>query len=262
MKRSITLLLFLLFASQIQSKTKVIVNTNVIRGELFVTPTIDEREINGIIERVLDKKGYKVVKELSDTLDILVIETYLYQRPHGFPILVFIARSKAGVHYIKRKYRKMFMTPKDAFLSILDDFLYEFPKSIDTTVIHEVDLNYIFFTPISNFRTTTTTDYILTRRTYETVISSDNTDFRDFYLKDLDSYVKVVTNINFMKNLLKGKVMIVHISIDQKGKMKVDSIEAPFPLQKYQEKKMNDLVRAIPTWFDKNKSNITIAIFN
>jgi hypothetical protein len=247
----ITAILFLLFGFYSAFATnKAIVKASILRGESFITANTAPEDIENIVNQVLIRKGYQILKEVIPDEEIFYVDLFVFQFPADYPTISVTIRTTKGIHFIDRERIKLFGDRSLANLKIASKLAERLPENIDTNIYFEPTFNDI----VVNGRVSIigmSSNAIINgyRSNYSLSIRWPNNMSPKFiFPNEFDKYAAYISNYQGIRKQMRGKVIKLKLKVNLGAKFEIVDIDSPIILTEKQKGRMHEFIGSFPLW--------------
>jgi hypothetical protein len=241
--------------------SKVIIKTNIIRGESFVTAKTSAEEVEDVVTEIFSKKGFKVVNEVKSLDDILFVDIFVYQFISQYPAVTMTIRSRNGVHYIGQEYTKLFVDRNSVNIKLATELAEKVPLRIDINSVYQVRIENILSTNRTNPNSfANDIIYKSSRSGYYSMMKWDGSDKIPFIVpSEFELFLFYTSNYTGLKKHLKDGPITLRLKINNSARLELIAIESNSNIEEEHRARIQDFVDSFPLWTtDTQVDNIEI----
>jgi hypothetical protein len=241
--------------------SKVIIKTNIIRGESFATAKTSAEEVEDVVTEIFSKKGFKVVNEVKSLDDILFVDIFVYQFISQYPAVTMTIRSRNGVHYIGQEYTKLFVDRNSVNIKLATELAEKVPLRIDINSVYQVRIENILSTNRANPNSfANDIIYKSSRSGYYSMMKWDDSDKIPFIVpSEFELFLFYTSNYAGLKKHLKDGPITLRLKINNSARLELIAIESNSNIEEEHRARIQDFVDSFPLWTtDTQVDNIEI----
>jgi hypothetical protein len=230
--------------------SKVIIKTNIIRGESFVTAKTSAKEVEDVVTEIFSKKGFKVVNEVKSLDDILFVDIFVYQFISQYPAVTMIIRSRNGVHYIGQEYTKVFVDRNSVNIKLATELAEKAPLRIDINSVYQIRIENILSTNRTNPNSfANDIIYKSSRSGYYSMMKWDDSNKIPFIVPtEFELFLFYTSNYTGLKKHLKDGPITLRLKINNSARLELIAIESNSTIEEEHRARIQDFVDSFPLW--------------
>lgn len=259
---AVILFIFLGFRDSFATN-KAIVKANILRGESFVTVEIFPVDIENVVTKALEKKGFQILKDVNPNEEILYFDLFVFQFPADYPTITLTIRSSKGIHFIDKEKVRLFLDRNSANLKLAEVLSERIPTNIDTTLIFEPTFNDLLSNNrISLIGASSNAITKAYRSNYSSSIDWHDNIIPNFILpNEFDNYLAYASNYQGIRKQLRSQSIKLKLRINTGAKFELVTIDSPFVLTEKQKYRIQELINSFPLWIISNQmDNIELSL--
>ena len=245
---------FLLQLNLTANTTKVLIKANIIKGESTVTPYANPEKIEKIFENALLERNIKRVQSQleNDETDLLYLDAFVYQLPSSHPMVSLVIRSKNGVHYFDNSHKKLYGNRVSTINKVAEKMAENIPQEIDVEKIESLYFSTLLSVGNSfgNFAVKGAVNSIMNsyRIRYDNELKWLDNEPIPFIVRNFNAYLSYCVDYQGFRQKVKAKKLILKLNLGADGRLSIGEIDAPFKMDSKIERKLYNLVAALPQW--------------